>query len=417
MRNDSLFPFQREGVRAIKANKRVLLADEMGLGKTLQTIVALRSLKGVQKIAICAPASLLENWRTEWRKWTTTTAKRRLKIRLASYDKIGALFSEKWDALVFDEAHYMKTGSTYRTQSALELVKQNSRARVILLTGSPLLNRPIELLPLLLMTRIIRTKTAAQKYLDSFCRRVDFRTGETDFEGAHDIPKLRDALAKCPRYVRRTKTQVAKWLPPKRHRVVVVGHRPRKITALQTFLKDRPDHNLLTERRRDEALAKVPWAVEHVKRLLESDKKDGVVVFAHHRDVIARFRDAFSENIYTTVVDGSVTGDAKQKAIDKFNLQPAPKLFLGSIRACGHGFNLTSASRVVFAELDWTPAAIRQAEDRCHRIGQRSTVFVDYLVLPESLDWLLARVLVMKSAMLTYFETEALQTAAPGMLK
>ena len=59
---------------------------------------------------------------------------------------------------------------------------------------------------------------------------------------------------------------------------------------------------------------------------------------------------------------------------------------IAGLRAGNVGINLNNASYVIFAELDWSPAIHRQAEDRLHRIGQKNTVFAYYLVGNGTLD-------------------------------
>jgi SWI/SNF-related matrix-associated actin-dependent regulator 1 of chromatin subfamily A len=62
-----------------------------------------------------------------------------------------------------------------------------------------------------------------------------------------------------------------------------------------------------------------------------------------------------------------------------------------SLTAAGVGFTLTAASVVIFAELHWTPAVLLQAEDRTHRIGQRNSVNIHYLIGDKTLDPILLR--------------------------
>ena len=73
------------------------------------------------------------------------------------------------------------------------------------------------------------------------------------------------------------------------------------------------------------------------------------------------------------------------------------KLMVAGLRAVSMGINLTRAKYVIFAELDWTPAIHRQAEDRLHRIGQKNTVFAYYLIGKRTLDEHVANILVDKS--------------------
>ena len=143
--------------------------------------------------------------------------------------------------------------------------------------------------------------------------------------------------------------------------------------------------------RHETALAKVPDVVTFLKDAVSNHK---VVVFAHHRDVIEQIKDAFGDA--AVILYGGMSEKVKNENIDKFQNDDNVKLFVGSIKAAGVAITLTAASHVVFAELDWVPGNMTQAEDRCHRIGQTDNVLVQHLVLEGSLDAHMAYKLVEK---------------------
>lgn len=100
------------------------------------------------------------------------------------------------------------------------------------------------------------------------------------------------------------------------------------------------------------------------------------------------------------VVNGEVSLKERQDAVDAFQTDPQCRVFIGGIQAAGVGLTLTAASTVLFAELDWTPSAMSQAEDRCHRIGQKDSVLVQHLVLEDSIDVAIAKKLVEKQTVI-----------------
>ena len=97
---------------------------------------------------------------------------------------------------------------------------------------------------------------------------------------------------------------------------------------------------------------------------------------------------------------GDTPLNERQRAIDRFQADPTCRVFVGSIKAAGLGITLTAASHVIFAELDWVPSSISQAEDRCHRISQKGSVLVQHLVFDGSLDADMAKTLVAKQAVI-----------------
>ena len=119
-----------------------------------------------------------------------------------------------------------------------------------------------------------------------------------------------------------------------------------------------------------------------------------LVVFAHHRAVIQELAEPFGDTVVT--LTGGDNATARQAAVDRFQNDPDCRLFLGSITAAGLGLTLTASSHVVFAELDWVPANLTQAEDRTHRIGQEDSVLIQHLVLQDSLDARMVGTLIKK---------------------
>jgi len=244
--------------------------------------------------------------------------------------------------------------------------------------------------------------------------------------GSSNLPELQDKLRGSV-MVRRLKRDVLTELPAKRRSVIELpangAHaaveaeqrayesHEETLEALRVAVElakasDRPeDYEDAVNRLRDAvrcaftdmsrvrhatALAKVPYVVEHLKEIIEAGGK--VVCFAHHRDVIAAIIAEFPGAVQVT---GDDAMQARQDAVDRFQAG-ACSLFVGNIQAAGVGLTLTAAAHVVFAELDWVPGNVTQAEDRCHRIGQHSAVLVQHLVLEGSLDSRMAHILVEK---------------------
>lgn len=140
------------------------------------------------------------------------------------------------------------------------------------------------------------------------------------------------------------------------------------------------------------AMAKVEDIIAFAKEALESTEK--VVIFAHHHDVMDALMDAFGK--MAVCVRGGMSGQERQRSVDRFQEDPSVRVFVGGMYAAGVGLTLTAASTVIFAELDWVPGVIAQSEDRCHRIGQKDCVVVYHIVLQDSLDYKLAHTIVSK---------------------
>ena len=133
--------------------------------------------------------------------------------------------------------------------------------------------------------------------------------------------------------------------------------------------------------------------IEFVKNIMEIE--ESVVVFCHHKAIHELLHRSLSEYAPASIIGGQ-SDKERQEGIDRFQ-NGETKLIIAGLRAGNVGLNLSRARYVIFAELDWSPAIHRQAEDRLHRIGQKNTVFAYYLMGNGTLDDHVANVLVDKS--------------------
>lgn len=366
---------------------------------------------------------------------------------------ISSIRNRRWDLVVLDEAHYIKNPEAKRTKLVLgekrwdaareswQVVQPPIPARIRLaLTGTPILNRPQEMWSMVEWCMMDVPAWRRPEHFRSrtrfWARYAGYRQGRYgwEFSGPQNLQELQRE-ARLHFMIRRTKNQVLEDLPPKRRQVIEISSEGYERVLQREREAFERQHQMLAEAEEAMILAKVAGdeqayhdavrqlreaysvsfeemsrvrhevglaTVEAAESLLSDviESLDKVVVFAHHHDVIDRVMEIASEvcgskNAAVKLV-GGMSASAKQDAVDRFQSDPEVKVFVGSITAAGVGINLTAASHVIFVELDWVPANISQAEDRCHRIGQKDSVTVQHIVLEGSLTARMAKVLVEK---------------------
>jgi SWI/SNF-related matrix-associated actin-dependent regulator 1 of chromatin subfamily A len=437
-----LFPFQREGILLMTyKGGKVLLADEMGLGKTIQAL-GFWLYNHIGRTLIVCPNSVKLNWRKEILDWLHTVRSTDIMIINASttseripndktfyiinYDIVekylNILESIAFELFIIDEAHYIKTSNRKRTKAVLQVAAKIEY--ILALTGTPVINRAVEIWNLLhlLLPTVFKKKTGfvsaftydKQKLLDTSDDADAVEHAITSSKDYHFTrfknPELLGGLLRETIMIRRTKEEVLPELPEKRRTMVPIecgceehelykqaeGEFKTELSksrlSIHDFLMGRRPRNendqckafaALEKARQMAAMAKLNSAIEWLKDCLE--ETDKLVVFAHHQDIIkkvlAEFRDI------SVSITGSTSIDDREAAIERFKTAKQIKMIVISITAGGEGINLTASSTVVFLESGWSPATNQQAEDRVHRIGQyASAVNIYHLVGEKTID-------------------------------
>lgn len=418
-----LMPFQElKGVPHILKSNRAYLAHQPGLGKSAQSVAAVNAKGG--RALIIAPSFLRVTWAREITKWSTKDfptiqilpaprANREINWAadyIVCSDALIAqgfvnrnLREQNFKFIFIDEAHRFKTPDAQRTLALFGGRKGKitypgliyEAEHVVALSGTPMLNRPIELWPVLYA--MAPELIDFMPYMDFGFRyggaRRDDR-GHWIFPGSSNEQELQDRI--MGRFIQRiTKAQVLKELPEKIREVVVIDkdNRAGDVVALDRDLVRRlrssgfEKPKALNEYagvRHANGLAKVTWAADFVRAVLTEDAQEQVILYAHHRDVVAALAKSLSE-FRPMVINGGVDIKIRTMIEDQFQNR-GRRLIVGNIDSMNLGLTLTKATRVIFAEYAWTPALNEQAEDRAHRIGQNDSVYCQYLVLPNSID-------------------------------
>jgi len=443
-------PYQKAGIAYALGRPNTLVGDEMGLGKTIQAIGVINADPSIKSVLVVCPASIKINWARELTKWLMRPLSigivngefPRTDVVIVNYDVLAKfrpqIDARQWDMLCADEVHFAKNPKAQRTQALLgnrKAGKPGIKARRrLFLSGTPIVNRPIELFPLV---EALDPDGLGRSFFQ-FAKRYTMATHNGfgwDFSGAANLEELQQRL-RAKFMVRRLKSEVLKELPPKRRQVVVV---PVPAAAAAAVANERAvfeEHRKTIERantaadaakargdkdgyqaaikalhsankiafekmslvRHATAIAKIPALIEHITEILEAEPK--VVVFCHHLDVVAALREAFPD---AALVTGAEPSMAKRQAeVDRFQHDPECRVFVGTYPgAAGVGWTLTAAQTVVFGELDFVPGNVSQAEDRLHRIGQLGSVLVQHLVFDSSVDTYMAQMIIDKQEVIT----------------
>jgi len=455
------FPFQKAGIEYLANRTNTLLADDMGLGKTIQCIGLINVDDSIKNVLVVCPATLKLNWQREMNTWlvrkmkigiadtkTIPTPEHGFNVVITNYESMAKinprLVCFQWDLLVIDEAHYLKNQKTLRYVSILggeskrgvEFQAISARRRVFC-TGTPIVNYPAELWPLISAVDPERWNQKTFWYYHKRYCNVSNNGYGMNFRSAAPEERLQELQIKLRETVmiRRLKCEVLTELPPKMRQVVELewdeddaavrqalsaekdfesvklDEEKTLELAAQAELAKASDNDdeyrkaieALSQKnkylfeemarvRHDTAVAKLPYVIEYLTEQLEVLPK--IIVFYHHHDVGHALANKWP--LESVTISGEVEQAKRQMAIDRFQTDENCRIALVSIMAGGVGITLTAASHVYFVELDWVPGNITQAEDRAHRIGQKDVVNAYHLVLRDSIDVNMAKTIISK---------------------
>ncbi|XP_053664648.1 SWI/SNF-related matrix-associated actin-dependent regulator of chromatin subfamily A-like protein 1 [Anopheles marshallii] len=405
---ESLLEFQKEGVAfAIDKGGRVLIADDMGLGKTYQAIAVADFYQQDWPLLVCTTATTRDSWAHKIRQLLPHIPVHSIaalnsgqdyinecRVLISSYsmmERCGEkLLDRGFGMLIFDESHTLKNFKAKCTTVALALAKK--ARRVVLLSGTPALSRPVELFTQLQM--LDGRFCSFKEYSTRYCAGKQSNFG-WDASGQSNLAELNLLLGR-KFMIRRTKEEVMSELTEKNRETVVLD--PSYLWTNEEVEGNMnsyaSDYTASKGRQREEALikyysvtaeAKAPAVCAYLKQVLKEKKK--FIVFAHHHVMLDAIAQCLAKQKVEFIrIDGSTRSDIRATLVEKFQTKQSCHAAVLSLKACNAGITLTAAQLVLFAELDWNPSTLAQAESRAHRIGQSDNVTVRYLLAKKTAD-------------------------------
>ena len=404
-----LYPFQKEGAKWLVEKEKAMLGWDMGTGKTPTSLVAIHSADAYPAL-IVTTASMKYTWAEEIEKWLPGKTFKVLNggkalgkhgdtdFTIINYDiltkHVGQIEHAEFKGAILDESHKIKSRDAKRTRSALKIVK--NIPYVFLLSGTPVMNKPVELVTQLQAMNGLSSFGGVKKFINRYCDPTISRWG-TDYSGASNLDELHAKLTSTV-YNRITKELALPDLPD------------RTISIIPSSIDNRSEYNRIEEDliawlidNKGMASAERASRAEHLVRInvlkdacvrgkmkniklwisdfLESGEK--LVVFSDSRAVqntlIEEYPDALT-------ILGSDNAKKKNEAKNKFQNEPNQKLIICSLKGASEGLTLTSGSNALFVDLGWNPATHDQAESRLHRNTQKNAVNCYYILGKNTID-------------------------------
>jgi len=431
-------PYQLTGIAQAMKFEKCLNGDEQGLGKTMQSIGTMLGLEATGRnpfpcLVVC-PSSMKGTWKREWEKfshkramildssmsaqqrknWFSYVSHGMIDVVIVNYESLNTFcvesypneklkngrrkpwramdvvlkqFMAKFRAGILDESHRCKDPNTNQSKFILRIF--NGLQYRVLLSGTPVVNKPIDLFPQLAILGKLSDFGNKDGFLDRYC------DGGT---GANNLKELNYKLnLHC--FFRREKKEVAKDLPDKQRQTILCDITTRteynKCKAdFEQFLRDSGcDDKEVARKMRGEIMVqmmklkqiagrgKMNEVKEFVNEVLESGNK--LILFCHLHEIVDECLNLWPNAVTVTGRDNS---KQRQVNIDAFQNDPDCKLIICNHKAAGVGITLTASSRVAFIEYPWTYADCVQCEDRAHRIGQKNNVMCTYFLGQDTID-------------------------------
>lgn len=398
----NLFDYQKKGYSwmnlMLNAIHGCILGDEMGLGKTLQAIsLILDRANNSKKTLVIAPVSLLENWKSELKKFAPyvrsiihhgSNRTGNYKI-LLNYDCVITSYSNavsdnsmfnmiNWNLLVIDEAQNIKNPNSKRRTGVKNIHSENRLA----ITGTPFENHMIDiwsLIDFIVPSYLGTQKEFNQEYTD-------------DINGATKIEPILSSFM-----IRRLVKDVAQDLPEKLiiPQPIIMSDleielyeeirnslsNPNKISLpLLTKLRMFCTHPQLTDSTNELDPYKTSIKYQRCCQILDEIfmRNEKVLIFTSYQSMFEIFENDISNRFSVEVrsINGTTPIDERQRIVNWFNNYNKPALLVLNPVAAGTGLNITGANHVIHYNLEWNPAKEDQASARAYRRGQTKTVFI-----------------------------------------
>ena len=404
-----LFDYQKQGIAFLVSRQGGMLLDEQGLGKTIQALKACEKVDPQVLVIVC-PAIMRGTWSHHVANLIPSNIKVVINsyewyVKLDNYKSLLKSIKGKRVAVFVDEAHYIKTPTSKRTKTVQHLLSLDNIIFKVLLTGTPV-TRDVDDLYTQLKVFYPSFCKSIFEYRKKYMRCIPSYFGDVykGFKNEYSRKEIIRYLKSCS--LRRTKRSAGLNLPSivrqsvfvdinkkiAKESLSILDYATKVIngvddyTTYKTDLSEEASH--IASIRKALGVAKVPQVLQYVEHLLQSGITK-LVLFGVHVDVVNLIYESLKEKykeIKTHRIIGATTSTQREKIIKEFQELETPQILVANMIACGVGVTLTKSHTVVFAELDFTPSNIMQAEARVHRITQEHIVNSIFMIANESLD-------------------------------
>lgn len=432
--------YQGQGVAYNLEKLSSIIGDQQGTGKTIQAIATVIALNAFPCLVI-AKGGLLLNWEKEWKKcsskvpivmrtsiknsWPMYFRTGAASVGVVSFDSLKKFFVDgvnhpadgskprikdyrfretisMFKSVIIDESHLIKDGMIERTKLVLGIC--SGKEHVFCLTGTPILNNPVE----------IYTQLCAigRNHLFGNYAKFKARYSKNNPRIKEYLPYLNFLLHKhC--YYRRLKSEVATEIPPKTRQVVLcdITNRSEYDRAEEDFVdflnQKVGKGGIITKQVRAQALVQMQTLkllsargkLEHMREWMEEILENGekAVIFGHHIEITKIIKNFFPHQ--TVTILGSDPLDVRFQNEKRFQEDDRIRFLVSSIGAGAEGYNLTAATNVGIYELPWHFGKAEQCEDRCHRIGTSLPVTISYFLGENTIDRRIYQIIMSKKDM------------------